>query len=405
MERTPIWAAGAQDWWDFTRSGRAKRGVGEMPAETRASDGWVENEAGLLVKRSPNTRSMAGKGLLTYPTRTNLLTYSEQFNNAAWAQSNSTKAANVAVSPDGTTTADRIVATTASGYVFQAPSLTAGTAYTVSAFMKKDTLDIVGLCFAAAAFPSGGNFAWFDLQNGTISSVESTITATITALPGGWYRCTATKTAGATAAANIRLQAGAGWVTGSADAWFAWGAQLEVGAFATPYIPNATGSPLTANGPLQVLNLSGKLNTGFGFVFRCNVLQPASGSVRLIEFYQSNHAVNIYNAGGTLKFDVYASGVQTTSLSLGSWAQGRNTFAAAVMNGYAMARRVGNSAPVAGSGAYSACANAGLLGAGAYDGNNTYGLSEQFAAWYGPMSAHFFDNVLWPKAQLLAQVA
>lgn len=415
MERTPIWAAGAGDWWDFTRSGRAKRGMGAMPAETRASDGWVENEAGLLVRRSPNTRSMAGKGLLTFPGRTNLLTYSEQFDNAAWTRNNiaafgSGSIANAIAAPDGTTTADKIVeaATTATHNMAQNATIVSATVYTYSVYAK--AAERSWICLEGGG--GGGGFSvWFNLATGAVGAISGTTAGnvSIVALPNGWYRCIVTDTSTSTSGAYRYFICDAdnnqSYTGNGTSGLYLWGAQLEMGSFASPPIVNATGSPLTANGPQQVLNLSGKLNTGFGFVFRCNVRQPASGSVRLIEFYQSNHAVNIYNAGGTLKFDVYASGVQTTSLSLGSWAQGRNTFAAAVMNGYAMARRVGDSAPVAGSGAYSACANAGLLGAGAYDGNNTYGFSEQFAAWYGPMSAHFFDNVLWPKAQLLAQVA
>ena len=173
-------------------------------------------------------------GYSNWPARTNLLTYSEQFDNAAWMSSNSTKTSNITTSPDETSTADRVVSTTGLGYIYQAPSLIIATAYTFSTFLKKDTLNIVGLCFAGAAFPSGGSFAWFDLQNGTVST-DSTITATITALQNGWYRCTATKTTGATAEANIRIQAGVGWGVGT-DSWFAWGAQLEVAPFASPYI-------------------------------------------------------------------------------------------------------------------------------------------------------------------------
>jgi hypothetical protein len=49
------------------------------------------------------------KGFLIEEQRTNLLTYSEQFDNAAWTKGNTTISANAATAPDGQTTADKLV--------------------------------------------------------------------------------------------------------------------------------------------------------------------------------------------------------------------------------------------------------------------------------------------------------
>ncbi len=51
----------------------------------------------------------------TLRARYNLVTYSEQFDNAVWNGTNTTVSQNAAVAPDGTTTADKIIATAING--------------------------------------------------------------------------------------------------------------------------------------------------------------------------------------------------------------------------------------------------------------------------------------------------
>ena len=185
--------------------------------------------------------TLAAKGLLVEELRTNLLLNSAAFN--SWSASNATVDPNVSTitAPDGTTTAERITAGTSSGYVYNAASVTSGTAYTYSVYLRADNLRYVSLVFAGGGW-TGGNFANFDLQTGTVVSVESGITAPAPVSVGnGWYRVSATKTASSTATADLRIQVSpSAWVSGTADKWFAYGAQLEAGSFATSYIPNGS---------------------------------------------------------------------------------------------------------------------------------------------------------------------
>lgn len=185
--------------------------------------------------------TLACKGLLVEEQRTNLFLNSAAFN--SWSPSNATVDANVSTTtaPDGTTTADRIVATNSSGYVYSQIAVTSGTAYTYSVHLKADNLRYVSLVFAGSGW-TGGNFANFDLQTGAVVSADSGITAhTPIALGNGWYRVAATKTAASSATADFRIQVSpSAWVSGTADKWFSYGAQLEAGSFATSYIP--TGS-------------------------------------------------------------------------------------------------------------------------------------------------------------------
>jgi hypothetical protein len=183
--------------------------------------------------------TLAAKGLLIEEQRTNLLTYSAQFDNAAWTKSNSTVTANAATSPDGTATADALIETTATGthVTYQVFTFVAATAYTYSAYVKangRTKFDFASL----SGFSPGASF---DLTAVTATPLGATSAATITAVGNGWYFCTATRTsAGGSDQAQIRLvdAAGASTYTGNGTSGiFLWGAQLEAGSFATSYIP------------------------------------------------------------------------------------------------------------------------------------------------------------------------
>lgn len=84
----------------------------------------------------------------------NLLTYSEQFDNAAWAYTSygtlATAQANMATAPDGNTTADLITfAPDGTGQSRRSQlyvGLTAGT-YTASVYVKKGTLSSISWLF------------------------------------------------------------------------------------------------------------------------------------------------------------------------------------------------------------------------------------------------------------------
>jgi hypothetical protein len=176
--------------------------------------------------------------LLLEPQRSNLITYSEQFDNAAWTKSNSTVTANAAVAPDGTTTADKILDTTSTtGHsTFQSTVITNGATYTLSVFAKaaertRVWVDIFG----------GTTAAVFDLTAGTVLAVSSGKTASITPYGNGWYRCAVTgAVADPFAYPNIGPTTGSttnNQYTGDGTSGvLVWGAMLELGAYATSYV-------------------------------------------------------------------------------------------------------------------------------------------------------------------------
>ena len=179
--------------------------------------------------------------LLLEPQRTNLITFSEQLDNAAWTKTRSTITANNAVSPDGYTNADRITDTTFtanSSFVERQISSVIGTTYTFSAFLKAGTAP-----FMYVGLYDGANFnVIINASTGAISFTTAGATSTVTAYGNGWYRVSITRTI--TASASVYPYIGVCQLSNSityngTGAYTAqiWGAQYEASAYPTSYIP------------------------------------------------------------------------------------------------------------------------------------------------------------------------
>ena len=185
-------------------------------------------------------------GLLIEEQRTNLLLRSEEFNDASWGKVGSSITENTIVAPAGTLTGDYVVetATTGSHRVSQTFSAVSGTAYTQSVFAKAGARSFIQLFLDSVQFGVNA-FANFNLSTGTIGTVGSSATATITPVGNGWYRCTITVTASSTSSSVAYYQiitsaTSARVETYTGDGFsgiYIWGAQLEAGAFPTSYIP------------------------------------------------------------------------------------------------------------------------------------------------------------------------
>jgi hypothetical protein len=150
--------------------------------------------------------------LLLEPQRSNLVTFSEQFNNAGWTKTNTTITANTAISPDGYQNADR-AQLAAGALLFQSGLGSAGS----------NTLSV----YAKATSGTSAKFRFFANGNTLLSSDQ---TAT-----GEWQRFTFTYTFSA-------VTAGISVATTGADDVLFYGFQHELGAYATSYIPTLAAS-------------------------------------------------------------------------------------------------------------------------------------------------------------------
>lgn len=200
--------------------------------------------------------TLAPKGLLIEEQRSNLFTYSEQFNNPVWILQNVDANPDATTSPDGTVDADAIIPNTTNTQVHRIFITTAVAAvpHSLSIYAKASGYSWLKLRL-------GSLYANFNVSTGVAGIAGAGTTSTITNAGNGWYRCTITGTPAASAAVFIYPM-----TTNNADldpvsyagdgtsGIFMWGAQLEAGAFATSYIPTTTTS-LTRNA--DVVSMTG----------------------------------------------------------------------------------------------------------------------------------------------------
>lgn len=196
----------------------------------------------LNVPRLDYTNSSC-PSILVEPQRTNLCTYSEQFEDASYIKQNCTITSNSVVSPDGNNTADLWLDNTVNTQhrIDKTISGTGGVTYTLSAFFKAKEYDKVALR------TGDGGLANFNILNGTIILVDAGVTAKIENYGNGWFRCSASQvkatTGTMTSRINILNASGSLNFAGTGTSGlYLWGAQLEAGSYATSYIPTIASS-------------------------------------------------------------------------------------------------------------------------------------------------------------------
>jgi hypothetical protein len=225
----------------------------------------------------------ASRGLLIEESRQNLLERSEEFDNAYWSNIDATVSANAATSPAATLTADRVHPSTnsAASVIFRNVAASASTAYSASVFVKAagKTFGYLQINFNQTTTPIRAFAFTLDLSNGTLGSQQDLVstttgvTATATSVGSGWYRLSLSFTTtaltdevsilfGPCDAANDRTVTASG-----TDGIFAWGAQLEAGAFPTSYIPT-TSAAVTRSADSAIVNpISSFYNAAEGTLF------------------------------------------------------------------------------------------------------------------------------------------
>jgi hypothetical protein len=262
--------------------------------------------------------------LLVEPQRTNLLWYSEQFDNATyWSPFNATITGNTAISPSGTNTADTLTSNAVTGGdVYRLITLN-GT-YTTSAFFKSGNASIARIAY------SNGNTANFNLSNGTYT-ISGGTSASIEDAGNGWWRCTFTTTITSGALVAYGVDGASG------NFVYLWGAQLEVGTYATSYIPTTSASVTRNADVISKTGISSLIGQTEGTLF-VDVYRPTSNSPFIFMIANSVGANAYLNSiylyqlpTAQLTCDVFVSGVLQASIvtSLSGLAVGRNKIAIA----------------------------------------------------------------------------
>ena len=228
--------------FDFARSSTATRvnsnGLIESVASGQARLNY-EIEGGLV-----NTKP----SLLLEPQSTNEVTYSEKF--SEWSNVGGlTLTSDIAKSPDGSISADRIQDTTGGSFKrlrIVKSSISANSTFTASVFVKKETSQINygGIALVYQNVSTATSYGIIDAVNGTIVNGSGSITPTFNVVDfGDYWRFEMTSTDnGSNTAVEFAIYGtlsnnGTSLGVGAGSVRTIWGAQLEQQSYATSYIP------------------------------------------------------------------------------------------------------------------------------------------------------------------------
>jgi hypothetical protein len=252
-----LFTAGEQGYWldpsDLSTMFQDTAGATPVTAVGQSVRRWLDKSGrgNHFTQSSTSNAPILGRNPIV-GTR-NLLTRTEEFDNASWFKTASTVTANAAVSPDGTADAEKLIpdAASISGRVIQAFTGSAGATYTLSLFAKQAEFTNCRLF----ADDSGTNIASvsYNLSTGAVSTaaaiaggVWTGVSSTITAAGNGWWRITLTWTATSVAPTRVSY-----WCRDTGDGTsgiFIWGAQLETGSTATAYQRVGSAFDVTESG-------------------------------------------------------------------------------------------------------------------------------------------------------------
>jgi hypothetical protein len=264
--------------------------------------------------------------LLLEKQSTNLLSYSEEFDNAGWFKTEITVTANNTTSPDGTANADKLIPTTTnSTHYVDRSGIGVSSNGLASIFAKKGEYNR----FAIRSYFTAG-YAIFDVNSGVIVSTSG-VTATIENVGNGWYRCSVNDTGNANygygifvlqnTSTSVNAFAGNG-----TDGIFVWGAQLEASSYPTSYIPTTSASATRVADACSKTGISSLIGQTEGAFFVEFIFNSKQGMAIQIA-YSSDYSDAIYleRSGDTsMVLNCYYGGVQQVGIQTNDLVDGQS---------------------------------------------------------------------------------
>jgi hypothetical protein len=273
---------------------------------SRASTATRVNASGLIEAVASNVPRLDYLGsscprLLLEPQRTNLFTFSESFDNAAWVKDGATITANAAVSPDGYTNADLQTG----GSVYQQQTQPNATACTMSVFVKKSTASNVTIGYIDTSVTFVGGAITYTYATNTITvsqSANATVSGEAVSYGNGWYRLIIKYTSAASVTFNYQYI--------SAGGSFIYGAQFETSAaYATSYIPTLGASVTRVADAASKTGISSLIGQTEGtlFVEAANLFLSGSRTIALLYTSGSAYYQIYLNSSNEVRVDVNGS--------------------------------------------------------------------------------------------------
>lgn len=236
---------------------------------TRATTATRVNSNGLVesvatgIPRVDYTDGVAN--ILLEPQRTNLSLYSENYENIYFSKTNALISSNAINSPNNTLSADKLYENTSTGAhggdVCRVNSISTIANYTTSFYIKKGEKTSFQLWTRGAS--SNNRCVWnVDLNLKTLTFVSNLgnfvrVSESIKELPNDWFLITTTITpfTGETNLSSVVwFNATVSYTGDGVSGLYIWGGQIELGSYATSYIPTTT-STVTRN--LDLASVSG----------------------------------------------------------------------------------------------------------------------------------------------------
>jgi hypothetical protein len=310
------------------------------------SSGFVEPINANLPRFDYDPTTLVCKGLLIEESRTNLLLDSENF--TSWTPFGTvTFAANAATSPANTLTADQINLTSASAGIFKSQSGSASTTYTVSVYLK-----------TVSGTKSVNLVLNTNLSDPTIHTISVT---------NIWQKFTVSKTTSiGTILINAQIQdSGAGNTS-----IYAWGAQVEVGAFATSYIPTVA-SQVTRTADVATMtgtNFSSWFNASEGaFAVQASSTNTSTTNAALFSCHNTDaNMIDMFNqSNGQLVGRIRANSANIAVMINGTVVDGATETYAIAYKTASMAVSNKGAAPTTSAAAYSFTVSPNTLAIGA----------------------------------------
>jgi hypothetical protein len=294
------------------------------------------------------TAPITCKGLLIEESRANLFLQSEALTSPWVIDGGGSLNATPTAAPDNANTAKKLQENTANTYfrAYQEVTLTNGAVYTASVFAKPSGRDWLFLYF------SGGTAtAYVNIATKTVGTTTGSPTITFTDYANGFVRVTMVFTNTSVGGQNVQVWLGQSngvrtYQGDGSSGMYIWGFQIELGAFATSYIPTTTTS-LTRNADVVDMtgtNFSDWYNATEGSIYAEYTPFTVSGATRGVFSINDGSANNyadwrpnggdfVVTSGGAGQADMYPGGITVNTVGKGVLALKANSMACAINGG------------------------------------------------------------------------